>query len=263
MEKNIDLEFTIFLSEIGLTDESFSKQGFEEFLRWYRSSPRSEDAAYGQICHAYSLILKPLYSLGALNAAKRAFGRLLEGHPYAAEELLMVLNKSGPVVCWYIFSACRAGLLDPSVLRRVMRHMIDRGNALGALRESGRSTSEIAEMFARANPKHIMSPEEYRVFGGLTSEVTVYRGTATKTVASIAEDMSWTLSREVALEFSKRHGQRLARQGQLWQGIVKQEDIFAYLGDRDEEEIIVRPGRVRRLVCKVTGIAEAGVPIVN
>jgi len=256
MSKAVDLEFLKFLSEIGLTEESFSKQGFEEFRRWYGTFPPQEYAAYGEICHAYSQILKPLYTPGALKAAKQAFGRLLEGHPCAAEELLMVLDKSGPLVCWYIFNACQAGWLDPSVLGRVMRHLIDGGNLLRVLRESGRSTSEIVEMFVQANPIHIMSREEYRVFGRLPSEVTVYRGAAEKTVASIGKDMSWTLSREVALEFAEQHGRRLAGQRQLWHGIVKREDILAYLGDRDEEEVIVRPSRMRRLGRQVPRITE-------
>ena len=79
--KAVDLEFLKFLSEIDLTEESFSKQGFEEFRRWYGTFPPQEYAAYGEISHAYSQILKPLYTPGALKAAKQAFGRLLEGHP--------------------------------------------------------------------------------------------------------------------------------------------------------------------------------------
>src|ERR1700752_5034632 len=82
----------------------------------------------------------------------------------------------------------------------------------------------------------------------LPSVLEVRRGDKGQTLASVAREMSWTLCRGVENQHVTQCSRRAWQRNGWGHGAVARDDILAYLGDRDENEVIVRPGRVRQLV---------------
>jgi hypothetical protein len=79
-----------------------------------------------------------------------------------------------------------------------------------------------------------MSDEDIRIFDGLPEQIEVWRGTSHKRGLA---GLSWTLDREKAVWF----GQRFCSEScvaLLAKGTVEKDDVLAYLGERDEREII-------------------------
>lgn len=98
---------------------------------------------------------------------------------------------------------------------------------------------------AEPQPEHFMSKKERRLLGELPATLTVFRGFGH---SGGEVGFSWTLNRATAVKFgyyacgSRRH--YLTRYGGSRPFIavarVRKLDVFAYLIDRDEAEIIVR-----------------------
>lgn len=94
-------------------------------------------------------------------------------------------------------------------------------------------TKETMLMWLKAADKHsFMDEKEFEVYTKLPNKVTVYRG-----VQQNEEPIgfSWSLKREVAEWFANRFNQN----GAVCQLEVDKKDIIAYIGKRNEFEVIV------------------------
>jgi hypothetical protein len=89
-----------------------------------------------------------------------------------------------------------------------------------------------------------MTEEEREFLKGLPEEVTIYRGfNYRSTIEEPSYDpkhdgISWTLSRKTAQWFADRFDGG----GEVLEKTIKKSEIFAYLKDRQEEEIIYLGG---------------------
>ena len=93
-------------------------------------------------------------------------------------------------------------------------------------------------MFRSIDPQMLMDEEERGLFQSLDDVVTVYRGVTSYNAQNV-KALSWTLNREVAEWFAHRFGQN----GTVYEAQVKKENIYAVFLGRNEEEVIVDPGR--------------------
>lgn len=66
---------------------------------------------------------------------------------------------------------------------------------------------------------------------------TIYRGGGEE-ISKAAYSLSWTLSQEVAEWFMNRHGVTHPGPQHLYKGIISADKVIAYLGDREEYEIV-------------------------
>lgn len=78
----------------------------------------------------------------------------------------------------------------------------------------------------------------------LPEKITVYRGEGDKSTPH-NEALSWTLSPNVALFFALRFATKGQETAHFITGTVNKEDVLAYIQDREEEELIVKPGTVQ------------------
>jgi hypothetical protein len=76
-----------------------------------------------------------------------------------------------------------------------------------------------------------MSKENQEAFDSLPDKVEVYRGTTEK----YDNGLSWTLNEDIAEFFATR----FEEYGEVISKVVDKEDIVAYYGDRDEQEVII------------------------
>lgn len=90
---------------------------------------------------------------------------------------------------------------------------------------------KVRELFELANPKYLMTPEDYEYWSSLPDKIKIYRGGSHKA------GMSWTLSHEKAKWFANRFN----KSGKVFQMTINKSDTFAYFSDREEQEIIVNP----------------------
>ena len=79
-----------------------------------------------------------------------------------------------------------------------------------------------------------MSAEDERVFNSLPERIEVWRGTSHK---RYIDGLSWTLDRETAIWFARRFCSK-PRIPLVAKGIVKNGDVLAYFGERNEREIV-------------------------
>jgi hypothetical protein len=90
----------------------------------------------------------------------------------------------------------------------------------------------------------VMDEAEREHLAGLPDVVTIYRGV---NLRSAVYGLSWSLSRERAQWFANRWGCFKRRRPIMLQSSVCKSDVAAYFDSRSEQEIVVRPGVVRRL----------------
>ena len=88
--------------------------------------------------------------------------------------------------------------------------------------------------------EHFMSDEDREVFEALPAQVTIHRGFAD----IYWMGWSWTLDEARAEWFAKRFAHRGL--GQVMTATVPKKKIIAYLGDRNESEIVYNPRRLPR-----------------
>lgn len=92
------------------------------------------------------------------------------------------------------------------------------------------------------NSKHFMTPDERKAFKALPEEFEVYRGyhvhksAVTNEKYNNQKGFSWTLSREKAEWFAKRFQRN---EGRVDVMKVNKSEVFAYMGSRNEEEVIL------------------------
>lgn len=78
----------------------------------------------------------------------------------------------------------------------------------------------------------------------LPEKITVYRGEGDKSTPH-DEALSWTLSPNIALFFAMRFAINGQATAHIIRGVVNKEDVIAYIQDRNEEELVVKPGTVQ------------------
>lgn len=88
------------------------------------------------------------------------------------------------------------------------------------------------KFFRKAEKRHLMEPDEYKVYKDMPDSITVYRGVAK---GRERYGLSWTGNREKAEWFMGRFGEG----GMLLRATVSKKDILAYFNSRSEEEVVV------------------------
>ena len=103
------------------------------------------------------------------------------------------------------------------------------------------SISTFIKWFKAADRKTIMSESEYKYYTALPDELNIYRGVAVGREES--KGLSWTCNLDTAKWFSKRFD-RKEEKGYILKGTIRKEDIFAYLNERGEDEILCNSSKV-------------------
>jgi len=95
---------------------------------------------------------------------------------------------------------------------------------------------QLLGLFQKADPRALMSEEEYQQFQALEDPVTIYRG-VTPYNAESAKSLSWTLDRKTAEWFANRFGEN----GTVYRAQINKAHIYALFTGRNEAEVIVDP----------------------
>lgn len=95
------------------------------------------------------------------------------------------------------------------------------------------SRNEFVQFFWKARKKWLMDKAEYKFYKELPEEITVYRGTIKG--ARHLLGLSWTLDYEKAKWFATRWN----KEGVIYKGIIRKEDVLAYFSRRDESEVVI------------------------
>lgn len=100
--------------------------------------------------------------------------------------------------------------------------------------------TRLLSMFKKADPRHLMQPDEYEVFQKLDDTITVYRG-VTSYNAKRVKALSWTLNYDTADWFARRFGEN----GTVYEATIDRKHIYSYFNRRNEHEVIVDPKYLR------------------
>ena len=145
--------------------------------------------------------------------------------------------------------------LDEEELNRGMaagalRHAWDSEPYTGGVRVGSYVTSAVARLrdgdtfsmdeFIEEWGESLMSEAEERELKAMNFPLTVYRG-ATGTVEEVAAGISWTLKPEVASFYANEWPRRWGstREPVILSAIVEEDEVFAFLNDRSEAEILI------------------------
>jgi hypothetical protein len=110
----------------------------------------------------------------------------------------------------------------------------------GATSDPNVSTADTIEWFRQADPKYLMSEDDYKVWESLPDMVTVYRGACTSMGTKIVKNApSWTLDEKTARHFQRRLVIPGRSVGHLFKAVVPKKYCLAYLNDRKEQTIIL------------------------
>jgi hypothetical protein len=91
----------------------------------------------------------------------------------------------------------------------------------------------------RPGREAMMTKADLKVFNALPSHIEVFRGSCKRD----PYPFSWTTSREKAEWFAKRQMSIRNQTGVVHEMIVQKEQVLAYIGGRNENEIVVLPRR--------------------
>ena len=97
--------------------------------------------------------------------------------------------------------------------------------------------SELVSYFEECDPNLLMHEDDLEVYNNLPDIVTVYRGVTSNNLDGV-EALSWSLSPEKAEWFATRFS---SIKGRVYSATIHKNDIFAYFGQRGEQEVIVDP----------------------
>ena len=89
--------------------------------------------------------------------------------------------------------------------------------------------------FRRADKKHLMTKEDYKVYKELPQAFRVYRGVG---VGRNPKGLSWTQNLSTAEWFAKRFD-RGSKKGYIQTAVAKKSDALAYFNTRGEDEVVV------------------------
>ena len=102
---------------------------------------------------------------------------------------------------------------------------------------------ELTDLFSKCVPEYLMSEEELEVLRNSPDRLTVYRGVNQLSHKKV-RTFSWTLSAEVAEQFSNRFETDVSF---VYQADINKKDVFAYFASA-EEEIIVNPSKLKNII---------------
>ena len=247
LQTTFDQKFARFLQCVGLTLDEFTRPTQEELIALddgtAEGNRRFQDAMrYWE--DPRKPPRSPHYNREHLKIARRYFSDAVEGDDDAATSLVFLLNYHRPHIAWAFFQLCRLGHVTRRQFGRVFGSVYTDGKFFGYFSPAGYKPREVVQMFELADPRDVMELGEFEVFASLPDAISIFRGTAGQTSKSVRYDMSWTRDRNVAVKFARWHKVDQSEPGQVWAGQVKRSDVLAYFSDRNEDEIVVRPGRV-------------------
>ncbi len=104
------------------------------------------------------------------------------------------------------------------------------------------SKEELVGFFKKADPEHLMTPEERKQLDELDDTVTVYRGLTSHNEYNVFA-LSWTLDKEKAEWFAHRFNEN----GKVYQAKIEKKNILALFNRRNESEIIVDPNDLKEV----------------
>jgi len=93
------------------------------------------------------------------------------------------------------------------------------------------------ELFKKADKNYLMDEDDRKEYDKLPEKVKIYRGIQK---GAREDGLSWTTNKEVAEWFAKRFNHN----GKIIEGWINKKDIFAYIGERNESEVIVDPYKI-------------------
>lgn len=102
---------------------------------------------------------------------------------------------------------------------------------------------QMVGLFKRADPRILMSEDDYERLQELDDIVTVYRG-VTEYNADRVKALSWTLDQETAEWFAHRFNE----DGTVYEAQISREHILAFFDVRNESEVIVDPKYLMNIV---------------
>lgn len=95
----------------------------------------------------------------------------------------------------------------------------------------------LIDSFLYANREKLMTSKEKEELDKLSNPIKVYRGLQ-KDANRLG--LSWTTSKEKARWFANR----FENNGEILEGIIDKKDVFAYILEREEFEIILNPNKI-------------------
>ena len=138
-------------------------------------------------------------------------------------------------MAWFKFCSHAMSRKDYSIALGSFWDSVD-----GATSDPNVSTSETVDWFKQADPKYLMSKEDYMVWENLPEMVTVYRGASTSMGTKIVRNApSWTLNENTARLFQRRLVIPGRSIGHLYKAVVPKKYCLAYFNGRKEETIIL------------------------
>lgn len=105
---------------------------------------------------------------------------------------------------------------------------------------------QILELFKSVKREKVMNKSNLNHYESLPDEITIFRGVHEDSPSNI-KGFSWSLNPEVANVFAYRYGCK----GNIYRASIKKEDVFFYVGDREEEELILDYNKLYNIkICK-------------
>jgi hypothetical protein len=198
------------------------------------------DGALGRMIHN-RYIIEPIYheQMNALTNARYVAKKL------AAEEALAQGNASR-----FVYLNERPYRFE-AFMEAIAARAVDEEETFNTLLSSVWMDSENIHAYVEewksvwklSNPALIMSDEDRVIFDSLPATITIYRGL--DNVTGTLEGMSWTVSKERAKWFAKRFS---AVEPVIASVTIAKDKIYAYLGGRNEEEIVVNPDDLEDII---------------
>lgn len=95
--------------------------------------------------------------------------------------------------------------------------------------------------YERGNKFYIMDQGEIDFLNELPNELTIFRGMSNEEYKTKNYGFSWTLNEAVAEFFVDRHPNIHGGEAKVCERTILKSEVFAYLNERQEEEIIILP----------------------
>ena len=102
-------------------------------------------------------------------------------------------------------------------------------------------TRILLKLFEKSKRELLMTKEELDKFNSLPQEIIIYRGLQGSKAKIRA--LSWTLSKDKAKWFATRW----KSENKVYQAEINKEDIFMYTKDRNEDEVVINPTKLKNI----------------
>jgi len=99
----------------------------------------------------------------------------------------------------------------------------------------------LLKLFEKSKRELLMSKEELDKFNSLSQEIIIYRGLQGNRAKIRA--LSWTLSKDKAKWFASRW----KSENKVYQAKINKEDIFLYTNERNEDEVVINPTKLKNI----------------